>query len=220
MKVKICCIQSIAEMELAIRCGASAIGLVSAMPSGPGPIPEERIAEIARVVPAGIDSFLLTSEIHAAKIIAQHHRCGTTTIQLTDQLDERELRELRRELQGIKLVQVIHVTGPESVTEANWAAQFVDMLLLDSGRPNAAIKELGGTGRTHNWSVSREIVAKSPVPVWLAGGLKAENAAEAIRAVRPHGLDICSGVRVGDRLDELRLRAFFYATNKAISNDY
>ena len=211
MFVKVCCIANIDEARLAIRAGASAIGLVSAMPSGPGPIDEADIARIAAAVPAPTQTFLLTSLIEAEAIAEQHGRCGTTAVQLVDALDEAELRRLRRLLPATRLVQVIHVTGPESVDEARAAAPLVDTILLDSGNPRLAIKELGGTGRVHDWATSRRIRDSVSVPVLLAGGLNPGNAREAFERVMPAGLDVCSGLRPNGRLDAERLRDFFAA---------
>jgi len=209
--VKVCCIADLDEARLAVSAGASALGLVSAMPSGPGPIPEARIAEIAAVVPAPTETFLLTSLVDAEAIAAQHRRCGTTALQLVDHLPETELRRLRGLAPGVKLVQVIHVTGPESVDQALAAAPFVDTLLLDSGNPGLAVKELGGTGRVHDWTHSRRICETAAIPVLLAGGLHPGNARAALEQVRPAGLDVCSGLRLNGRLDAGRLRDFFSA---------
>ncbi len=209
--IKICCIASTEEARLALRYEVSALGLVSAMPSGPGPIPEERIAAIAKIVPKGKETFLLTSLTDAQAIAEQHGRCRTTTIQLVDRLTLDALKELRDSLPHVKLVQVIHVADGRSVEEALVVAPLVDALLLDSGRPFAKVRELGGTGRVHDWSVSRQIVERSPKPVWLAGGLKPENVAEALARVRPYGVDICSGVRTNGALDEEKLRRFVSA---------
>lgn len=211
-RIKICCIASIAEVELAIRCGASALGLVSKMPSGPGPIPEELIAEIAPTIPPDVASFLLTSEQAVQSIIAQQRRCLVNTLQIVDRLEAGTYRDLREALPGISLVQVIHVTGPESVDEACLAAeQGVDAILLDSGDQRLAVKLLGGTGRTHDWSLSRQIRDSIKVPLFLAGGLHAENVAEAITTVDPFGVDVCSGVRTNGKLDETKLQAFVAA---------
>ena len=169
-RLKVCCIQDVDEARLAVELGASAIGLVSAMPSGPGPIAEERIGAIARSVPPGIATFLLTALVDARAIAAQHARCGTTTIQLVDRLEPSERLALRRALPGVEIVQVVHVAGPESLDEAREAAEHSHALLLDSGNRAAALKELGGTGRTHDWELSARIVAAARVPVWLAGG--------------------------------------------------
>ncbi len=205
------------EAQAAIRLGADALGLVSAMPSGPGVIGEDRITEIAATVPPPIATFLLTSAQDADAIIDQQRRCRTNTLQLCDRLPDGAHARLRAELPGVALVQVIHVTGPESLNEALAVAPHVDALLLDSGRPDAAQKVLGGTGRTHDWSVSRAICAQSPVPVFLAGGLNAGNVAEAIRQVQPFGIDICSGVRTADTLDEAKLARFIDTTHTALS---
>jgi phosphoribosylanthranilate isomerase len=108
-------------------------------------------------------------------------------------------------------VQVVHVTGEESFAEAMSAARHVDALLLDSGDQSLPVKELGGTGRTHDWRVSRRVVEASPAPVFLAGGLRPENVAGAVEAVGPFGLDVCSGVRTDGRLDAGKLKLFFAA---------
>lgn len=212
IKVKVCCIADVAEAELAIGAGADAIGLVSAMPSGPGVIEEAVIREIAQAVAGRVETFLLTSLRDAAAIIAQHRRCGTTTIQLTDSVAGGAYAELRAGLAefpgGVRLVQVIHVVDESSIDEARAAAPHVDALLLDSGNPTLKVKELGGTGRRHDWSVSRRLVEAVDVPVFLAGGLRPGNAREAVETVRPYGLDICSGVRTGGKLDPAKLRAF------------
>jgi phosphoribosylanthranilate isomerase len=214
-RVKICCIGSIAEAEMAVRHGASAIGLVSEMPSGPGVIDEALIAEIAARVPAGVATFLLTSRVDPGAIVEQHRRCRTSAIQICDQLQPGAYARLRDALPGIALVQVIHVRGEESVREALDAAPHVNALLLDSGNPSLAVKELGGTGRTHDWRSSRAIVESSPVAVYLAGGLNASNVGEAIRQVRPFGVDLCSGIRVDGKLSEEKLAAFCRAVAEA-----
>ncbi len=210
-RVKICCIKSRAEAAAAIQAGASALGLVSSMPSGPGVISEEAIADIAASVPPPIATFLLTCARDPATIAAQQRRCRTNTLQLCDYVEAEVYRELRRELPGIKLVQVIHVTDAESIQLARVAAKHVDALLLDSGNPALAVKELGGTGRVHDWEISRRIRDAVGVSVFLAGGLTPANVTQALRLVRPFGLDLCSGVRTEDVLDEMKLRAFFDA---------
>jgi phosphoribosylanthranilate isomerase len=203
---------------MAIEHGASAIGLVSAMPSGPGPIPEDLIAEIATTVPPGVSSFLLTCFQDTAAIIDQQRRLRVNTIQICDRLPEGSHEELREALPGVSLVQVVHVTGPESVDEAITVAPHVDAVLLDSGNQSLAIKELGGTGRTHDWRLSRQIREAIDVPMFLAGGLNPGNVAAAIREVQPFGIDVCSGLRTEDRLDPQKLSAFFDRIDK-ISQD-
>jgi phosphoribosylanthranilate isomerase len=213
--VKVCCIANWAEARLAIDLGASALGLVSDMPSGPGVIPDDLIAEIAAAVPPPIATFLLTSERSAPDIIAHHGRVRTSAVQMVDTPEEGAYERLRGGLPGVKLVQVVHVTGPESLYHALLAAPHVDALLLDSGRPDLAVRELGGTGRTHDWRISRQIREAVDVPVFLAGGLRVDNVRDAIAEVEPFGLDLCSGVRTDGRLDRAKLAPFMAAVREA-----
>ncbi|MCX5976318.1 MAG: phosphoribosylanthranilate isomerase [Coprothermobacterota bacterium] len=221
IRVKICCIQDLEEAQLAIRYGASALGLVSWMPSGPGPIEEKQITAIARKIPPFVTTVLLTSEQDPVVIEAQHRRCRTQAIQLVDSLSRGAHALLRQALPGISLLQVIHVRGEVSMAEAEDVALLpaggcmVDALLLDSGNPALAVKELGGTGRTHDWRISRRIRDAVKIPVILAGGLNPGNVGEAIQAVRPFAVDVCSGVRTGGRLDESKLAAFMDAVRSA-----
>lgn len=214
-RVKICCMGSIEEADMAIAAGADAIGLVSAMPSGPGPIEEGLIAEIAAYVPRSVGTFLLTCLTSSQEIVAQHKRCDTTAIQLVDVIEGGAHQELRVALPSVRLVQVIHVVGLESVDEALQVEPLVDAILLDSGNPKLTVKELGGTGRVHDWNVSAQLASAVKIPVFLAGGLRAENVAMAIQQVRPYGVDVCSGVRTDGRLDPAKLDAFMTAVMKA-----
>jgi phosphoribosylanthranilate isomerase len=177
--VKVCCIASEQEARQAILAGATAIGLVSRMPSGPGVIADERIAGIAAVVSPPVRAFLLTSRTDAPSIVRQQRASGADTIQLVDRVEDHVRMRLREELPGVALVQVVHVTGRESVDEALSVQDGVDAILLDSGSFDGDVKELGGTGRTHDWSLSRRIRSEVTVPVFLAGGLGASICAAA-----------------------------------------
>lgn len=213
-RIKICCISSIEEAALAIDCGASALGLVSHMPSGPGVISDELIAEIAATVPPPIGTFLLTSGQLVDEIIEQQRFCRTNTIQICDRLIDGTHRDLKDALPGISVVQVVHVTGPESIDEAIKFAEHVDAILLDSGNQKLAVKQLGGTGRTHDWALSRATRERIHIPLFLAGGLTPENVGYAMEEVGPFALDVCSGVRSSGRLDATKLRAFFAAVHQ------
>ena len=201
---------------MAINAGATEIGLVGPMPSGPGVISEERIAQIAISTPPHINTFFLTSEVSAKGIIEQHSRVKTTTIQIVDHLAEGSYEEIRSAIPDIKLVQVIHVIDQNSVDEALKASTYVDYILLDSGNPNKAVKELGGTGRTHNWALSKAIVQTVSVPVFLAGGLNASNVKQAIEAVKPYGIDLCSSVRSDGKLNPAKLASFFTSVHARV----
>lgn len=207
-RVKICCINSVKEANTAVALGINALGLVGYMPSGPGVISDELIKTIAASVPDSVDTFLLTSNTSAKKIIEHHSRTLTNTIQIVDELKEGSYSDIRLSLPSVKLVQVVHVIDNKSVDEAVRISESVDALLLDSGNPSLKVKELGGTGRVHNWSLSRKIVEQCNVPVYLAGGLNAENVQSAIEEVNPYGVDLCSGVRTNGKLDKKKLMAF------------
>jgi len=211
IRIKICCIGSVEEAELAIRYGVSAVGLVSHMPTARGVISDDKIAEIAARVPQGVQSFLLTSRTEPSAIVAHHRLTRTDVLQLVDRVSPETLGVLRRELPGIQLVRVVHVTGPAALAEARLVEPFCDALLLDSGQPDAPRRELGGTGRIHDWSISAEIVSSCSTPVYLAGGLSPENVREAIRKVRPFGVDVCSGLRPRGHLEEELLARFVAA---------
>ena len=214
-RIKICCIESIAEAKLAIQSGASAVGLVSEMPSGPGPIPDHLIAEIAGIIPPGIDSFLLTSHQDVASIAAQLRRFSVTTVQLCDKLLSGSYDQLRAKAPGIRIVQVIHVTGEKAIHEVQQLYRSVDAILLDSGDPSEPVKRLGGTGRVHDWAISRRIRDLFDIPIYLAGGLGPDNVEEAIQRVHPYAVDVCSGVRTNGSLDEKKLHAFIKSVKSA-----
>lgn len=213
-RVKICCISSPEEAALAIKHGASALGLVGQMPSGPGIIDNDLIRSIVKTIPPPISSFLLTSETSARNIIDHYQKAQTTTIQIVDALSDRQYQLIRQELPNVKLVQVIHVLNEASIEEAIEISEFVDAVLLDSGNPNLLVKELGGTGRIHDWRLSRQIRDAINVPMFLAGGINNHNVRQAVDLVQPFGLDLCSSVRTNGMLDERKLEAFFTEIEK------
>ncbi len=213
-KIKICCISSQEEAQMAINTGADVLGLVAKMPSGPGTLTDDLIQKIATIIPPHIDSFLLTPKTDPYEIIAHQRATGTNCIQLVDAVAVEAYPILRANLpNNIKLIQVIHVTGEESIIEASMYESLADIILLDSGNPNLAIKELGGTGRKHDWDISKRIVEMVSIPVFLAGGLNPENIREAIDFVKPYGVDICSGVRTNGELDPQKLERLIQAVN-------
>jgi phosphoribosylanthranilate isomerase len=213
-KVKICCISSVEEAKNALEFGADVLGLVAKMPSGPGTIDDDLISEVVNSIPSETMTFLLTPKTNPYEIIEHQRLTETNCIQLVDAVKIEDYKILRENLLNIKLIQVIHVTGKESLEEARQYAQVADMILLDSGNPNLEIKELGGTGRVHNWELSRKIVESISKPVFLAGGLNSENIREAVETVKPYGVDLCSGVRTAGKLDLEKLGKFFVEIKK------
>jgi phosphoribosylanthranilate isomerase len=214
-RVKICCIADPAEAATAVAAGADAIGLVGEMPSGPGVIDDGTARLVATGVPPGVTRVLLTSR-QTARAIAEHAvYCCVDTVQIVAPIDPVESAGLAALLPGVRLMQVLHVEDESTLDLARVYEPHVHAFLLDSGRPKAVVPELGGTGRTHDWEVSAAIVRQSPHPVFLAGGLTPQNVAEAVRRVRPYGVDVCSGVRSDGRLDAAKLGAFMAALRHA-----
>lgn len=217
-RVKVCCIQSVEEAELAVRLGVDCIGLVGEMPSGPGPIPDDAIAEIAAWAPPAVSTFLLTSRTGPRDVVDHVQSTGPDVVQLVDDVPHETYGALGRACPGVRIVQVIHVEDDRAVSRAAAVSANVDALLLDSGRPSAAVQELGGTGRVHDWALSRRIVERAPVPVFLAGGLGASNVEEAIDRISPYGVDLCSAVRTDGALDADKLSVFLEAVRRADAN--
>jgi phosphoribosylanthranilate isomerase len=209
--IKICCMSSKAEIEEAVEAGADMLGFVSAMPSGPGVVDDDRLGELVARVPPTILPVLLTARRGVEEIVDQVEALRPGAVQLVAPVDGGTLGRLRERIPGVRLIPVVHVTGPEAAVRADEVARHADLILLDSGRPGAPVPELGGTGRTHDWSLSARIVRASPVPVILAGGLHPGNVGEAVQRVGPWGVDVCTGVRAGSRIDPPRLRSFVSA---------
>lgn len=214
IRIKICCMSSADDVRLAVSAGADALGFVSAMPSGAGIVGEDLIAQLIPLAPPPVATFLLTCETDPVRIVAQQRRCGANTLQLCDRVSASVRSLVCRQLPGVRIVQVVHVTGAGSVDEALDVEETADAILLDSGNPSLAVKELGGTGRTHDWTISAAIRERVAIPVFLAGGLDPDNVRRALAAVRPYGVDVCSGVRTEGRLDPAKLSAFMGAVGE------
>jgi phosphoribosylanthranilate isomerase len=214
-RVKVCCIASAEEARMAIDAGADALGFVAAVRSGSGDQGDRLIRRIVDDVPPPVSTFLLTPFREAGAIAAHVGACATSTVQIVDHIDPGLHRELAGRLPALRRVQVIHVQDAGALDLLPAYEPHVHAFLLDSGKPGGTMRELGGTGKTHDWDISAEFVRRSRRPVFLAGGLTPDNAAEAIRRVRPFGLDLCSGLRTEGHLDQSKLSAFMAAVRAA-----
>ena len=215
VKLKICCINSHDEAKTAISVGADLLGLVADMPSGEGMIEDHKIREIAASIKSFNNSVLLTSRTDAESIIEHHKETITSHIQIVDYIDVKNYQEIRKSLPDIKLIQVVHVEDESSYSLAMNFSNYVDFILLDSGKPSAKKRTLGGTGDTHNWNISKKIVRDCSIPVYLAGGINHSNAVEAIQKVKPYGIDLCTGLRTNNKLDKNKLNVFMEAIKRA-----
>jgi phosphoribosylanthranilate isomerase len=202
---------SVAEMRLAVACGADCVGLVGHMPSGLGVIADTLARDIAHATPPAVSPILLTSRTQAREIADHIIFCGVGIVQIVNHIDPATHDRLDELVPAVRRLQVIHVESDDALRLLEFYSGHVHGFLLDSGRPGLAIPQLGGTGRIHDWSISAEFVRRSPLPVFLAGGLNVANVTAAIRQVRPYGVDVCSGLRSPLSLDESKLRAFMLA---------
>jgi phosphoribosylanthranilate isomerase len=215
VRLKICCIKSPDEARRAALAGADALGLVGPMPSGPGTISYEDARHIARSVAPPVSRWLLSSETRTADLIDAADQAGVDTLQIVRHLDPQVLEELAYKRPHLRRVQVIHVEDEGALDLIEAYQDHANAFLLDSGKPSAATETLGGTGDTHDWDISARFVAATERPVMLAGGLNAGNIAQAVRTVRPYGVDLCSSVRTGDELDDNKLTTFITALRQA-----
>ena len=207
VRLKVCCIASIEEMRLAAALGADLIGLVARMPTGPGPIEDVVIRQIAAQTPVGVGRVLLTAQTEPVAIADHAFEAGCDVVQIVQTPSVSALERVRSLLPAtIRLMPVVHVQGEKALAESRALAGVADALLLDSGSPRD--RTFGGTGQVHDWSISAAIVRAVPVPVWLAGGLNPANIASAVQTVRPFGVDLCSGIRTHGRLDARLGRSF------------
>ena len=206
---------SAVEARLAVALGADAVGLVGHMPSGPGVIGVAAAAQIAKEMPCGTDTFLLTSATRAKEIAQDLAVCLASAVQIVRHIDPGEYPELINAAPRVRRIQVAHIEDEGALDLLARYEPFVDAFLLDSGKTFGPEQQFGGTGATHNWTISRRFVESTDIPVYLAGGLNSANVFEAITQVRPYGVDLCTGVRTDDQLDPAKLEAFMSEVRRA-----
>jgi len=207
--IKVCGIRSVEEAAGAVDAGATAIGvLVGVAESVPDRVTPDVGKKIAASVPGGVTTVMVTHLTDPEEVADIAGYMKVRAVQVHGDMDVRGLRTLRSLLPGVLIIKTIHVTGDEAAFRARDYAAAADMLLLDT----AAGGKIGGTGVTHDWSVSAEIVESSRVPVILAGGLNPENVAAAIEKVKPDGVDANSGLEHEDGSKDFeKIKAFVAA---------
>jgi len=213
LKVKICGNTSLNDASIAISSGADGLGfLIGLRYATDDEINIPRAAEIIAATPPLIANVLVTHRGDTEWVIETAKAIGANTIQLHGDFSVRDVPRLRKELSGIKLIKAVHVRGPESINEAAETAKSYDAILIDTETPS----RIGGTGQTHDWSISARIVESTRRPVILAGGLTPENVREAILTVKPYAVDVNSGVEYPDgKKSPERIRAFILRARHA-----
>lgn len=211
VRIQIAGVSTLEEALATADAGADALGFTVRLPHGVHDgLTEAKARGIIAALPPFVASVAITYVETARDAVDLCRYLGVTTLQLHGPFPAPELPLIRAGLPHLKLIRSVHVTGPEAIAQARGLARHVDALILDTYDP--ATGRHGATGLTHDWSISRQIVAELRVPVILAGGLTPDNVAAAIAAVRPWGVDVHTGVEDADGSRNLdKLRAFVAA---------
>lgn len=208
VRVKVACIRDAEEARRAVSFGAAAIGMAAENPAGGPSLTEDQIRAVTESVPDSVGTFLMTTRRSAPDLARLARNTGVNTLQLWDEPEPDAYAHLRSAIPGLSIVQSIAVVGPEAVDRAIEVASLVDALVLDSAHRAAPARWEHQHGRTHDWQLSRRITEEVGIPVILSGGLSHRNVADAIRAVRPYGVEVCTGVRTKGALDTTLLVQF------------
>jgi phosphoribosylanthranilate isomerase len=212
-RVKICGIRSLSEMRIAVRQGADAIGvLVGQVHSSADFLPADAAAEICAHTPPFVTAVLVTHIENPDAVIALANSIPSAAVQLHSDLSVSLLRELRRALAPRRVIGKISVEGPSALDRAGELDDQVDAILLDS--IDRSKGQVGGTGMTHDWEISAQIVKQVSTPVILAGGLTPTNVRNAIDRVQPWAVDVNSGVRNAKGLKDANLIGAFIRASK------
>lgn len=193
--IKVCGIQNPEEALGAVAAGANTIGMLLGVPD----YVEDKITpgeakRIVEALPDGIRTVMVTHLPERDEIIRIAEYTGVTTIQIHDDMSPEDMKRLREKLPEIEIIKTVHVRCEDAVKKAKEYEAFCDMILLDTMSGN----RIGGTGETHDWNISKEIVDELNIPVILAGGLTPGNIGDAIRKVKPAGIDANSGLEDDD----------------------
>ncbi|MDI6888680.1 MAG: phosphoribosylanthranilate isomerase [Methanocellales archaeon] len=210
-KVKICGITNATDLGLAIECGADAIGFITDVPvDTPRKIDAATAASLSKKVPVFVTSVLVTMPKSADEAISLIKKVRPRAVQIHSDLAVKEIQYLREQMDipVIKTVGVSDFAG--AISRINEVEDFADAILLDTVGDGP-----GGTGTTHDWRISAEIVRRCSIPVILAGGLRPENVFQAVSIVKPYAVDVASGVETNGRKDASKLNAFIREVKRA-----
>jgi len=217
MYVKICGVRRQEDALLAAELGADAIGLlVGQKHTSPDFIFTTVAKDIARALPPSVEAVLVTHVEDLDELERLLQQSEIRTIQLHSEIAPSSVERLRGRLPHLKIFKSINIISADSVAYPEAFEKLVDGFVLDS--INVATGQLGGTGKTHDWSVSRQIVMRYPeIPIILAGGLNSENVRSAIEYVHPFGVDVNSGTKAPDGFKDTRKMEEFIVQAKGLA---
>ncbi len=206
MRTKVCGIRNLQDAMTAINAGADAVGfLVGITHLAEDKISKEDARNIIEKLPPFVSTVLVTHLTDKDEIVELAKYLHVDTVQIHDYIPPEDVKYVREKLYYCKILKAIHVLDrDEALNMVKLFEGCCDALLLDSRTK----ERLGGTGLTHDWNVSREIVEKSSVPVILAGGITDKNSYDAVKKVRPYGIDANSGVEIDGYKSYEKVKAY------------
>ena len=194
MKVKICANTSVEEAQMCLDAKADIIGILVGQEHASNDfVDKEKAKEICEYVNKRCDVSLVTHLTNADEIIGLTKYIGNNIIQLHSDIDESEVEKIKKELPNIELVRLIHVASDGTICTDYKKMIYADYYLLDSF--NLKTNQVGGTGLTHDWNKSGELIKLLNKPTFLAGGLNPDNVKTAIETAKPYGVDVNSGCK-------------------------
>jgi phosphoribosylanthranilate isomerase len=210
-RIKICGVRTVEDAMKCVDSGADAVGMLLA-PS-PRRIPAEQARDIVESLPPFVTPVIVMMPSAAEEAIEAARAISPGALQLQGDEPPEMLVKIKRALPGVRLIKAVHVGGGDELVKARLYENVADAILLDTVSP-----ERGGSGQTHDWSVSKKVVASIKKPVVLAGGLTPYNVAGAIKAVRPYAVDVASGVEAEGRIKDMALINTFIRNAREASN--
>jgi phosphoribosylanthranilate isomerase len=199
-----------------VECGVSSQGFPLVLDVHREDLTVNEAAAIVKAMRSHATFFLITYLARSAEILDLCHLLGVGMVQLHAAIDVAELRSLREQRPGLRIVKSLIVRSDNCDQLADEVERFtpwVDAFITDTYDP--ATGASGATGKTHDWSVSRRLVELSPRPVVLAGGLNPGNVRAAIVAVRPAGVDVHTAIEGPDGRKRRDLTEQFVAEARA-----
>ena len=204
-KVKICGITNEEDAVKAALFGADYVGFLVEIDFAEDKITREEAKELIKKLPLEVTPVFVTWLQKAKPIIEIVKEINPAIIQLHNDITLEEIGKIRRELPKIQITKTISVVNEDSIKEAKKYEKYVDYLLLDTKLKGRK----GGTGKVHDWRISRKIVKSVKCKVFLAGGLNPDNVKEAIGKVKPYAIDTNNGVKLKPRKkDHKKLELF------------
>jgi len=216
VRIKICGITNKEDLQAAAAFGADAVGFVVGVKSSPRNLQLSEARKLIKLVPLFVNSVVVTINESLEEIIEMYKHLQPTSIQIHGKKIQSDLKSLKEEIPNLFLIGSVKAAPFSAIKKSKDISKNVDAVLIDSYVKG----KNGGTGVVHNWDLSlriKEVIA--PTPLILAGGLKPENVADAIRSVQPYAVDVSSGVEKKPGIKDHKKIFNFIKNVKVIKNE-